>query len=187
VRELTSNVLVLLSGGVDSSACVSYYIAQGASVSTLFVDYGQVSAQKEYDAALKICDHYKVPLDIAKLSGCKTWSGGYVPGRNSFFLYVGIINFQHSKGIIALGIHAGTNYNDCTPDFIQVMQASFDIYSDGCIRVGAPFISFSKRDIWNYCNLEKVPIGLTYSCELGKEQPCGRCSSCKDLEAINVS
>lgn len=186
MEELTSNVLVLLSGGIDSCACVSYYIAQGASVRTLFVDYGQVSAQKEYDAALKICEYYKIPIDTVNLSGYKPWSGGYVPGRNSFFLYVGIMHFQYNAGIIALGIHAGTNYSDCSPEFVQIMQASFDLYADGCVHVGAPFISFNKRDIWNYCKSENVPIELTYSCELGKEQPCGYCLSCKDLEVLNA-
>jgi len=186
VEELTSNVLVLLSGGIDSCACVSYYIAQGASVRTLFVDYGQVSAQKEYGAALEICDYYKISLDTVKLFGHKTWSGGYVPGRNSFLLHVGIMYFQYNSGIIALGIHSGPNYSDCTPEFVRIMQTSFDLYTDGCVNIGTPFVNFNKRDVWNYCKSQNVPIGLTYSCELGKEQPCGYCLSCKDLEILNA-
>jgi 7-cyano-7-deazaguanine synthase len=48
-------------------------------------------------------------------------------------------------------------------------------------------LDFSKRDIWKYCKIEKVPIHLTYSCELGKKQPCGNCDTCKDLEKIYAS
>jgi len=184
VNDAPQNVLVLLSGGIDSCACASYYITQGASVNALFINYGQNSAQREADAALKICEYYDIPLDKVIISGFKSWSGGCIPGRNSFLLYTGMISFRYTTGIIALGIHAGTNYSDCSPEFVQIMQASFDLYADGCIYVGAPFINFNKRDIWNYCKSENVPIEFTYSCELGREQPCGNCLSCKDLKAL---
>lgn len=182
--NLARNVLVLLSGGLDSCACASYYIAQGASVSALFVDYGQISSQREVDAALKICDHYNISLDKITISGFQSWAGGYIPGRNSFLLYTSMMHFRHTTGIIALGIHAGTNYSDCSREFVQTMQVSFDIYTDGCIHIGAPFINLNKREVWNYCKLENVPIELTYSCELGREQPCGECLSCKNLEVL---
>jgi 7-cyano-7-deazaguanine synthase len=185
VSNLARNVLVLLSGGIDSCACVSYYIAQGASVSALFVDYGQISSQREANAALKICKYYNIPLNKITVSGLKSWLGGYVPGRNAFLLYTGMMSFQDTTGTIALGIHAGTNYNDCSQEFIQTMQLSFDLYTDGCIRV--PFINLNKLGVWNYCKSENIPIELTYSCELGKEQPCGDCLSCKDLEILHAS
>lgn len=182
---LNSNVLVLLSGGIDSSACVFYYITQGASVSGLFVDYAQHSSSQEKCASIQISKHYKIPINIIKMSGHKSLSGGYIRGRNSFLLYAAMMHFQYESGIVALGIHKGTSYRDCSPGFIQVMQDSFDIYTDGCVQIGVPFADFSKRDIWDYCKSNKnIPLHLTYSCELGKKQPCGYCSSCKDLEAL---
>jgi 7-cyano-7-deazaguanine synthase len=67
------------------------------------------------------------------------------------------------------------------------MQSSFDLYTDGCIRIGVPFIKWNKRMIWDYCKTKKIPLEITYSCELGQDQPCGQCLSCKDLEALHVS
>lgn len=186
MNDSARNVLVLLSGGIDSCACASYYIAQGASVSALFVNYGQISAQREVNAVLKICGYYNIPLDKVTISGFKSWTGSCIPGRNSFLLYTGMMSFRHTTGIIALGIHAGTNYSDCSQEFIQTMQVSFDLYTDGCIQIGAPFVNFNKRGVWNYCQSENVPIELTYSCELGREQPCGECLSCKDLEVLHA-
>jgi len=186
-NKLDQHVLVLLSGGIDSCACVSYYIAQGASVNALFIDYGQISSQREADAALKICENYNISLDKVTISGFKSFSDGYILGRNSLLLYTAIMSFRHAAGIIALGIHSGTNYSDCSQEFIKVMQASFDIYTDGCIQIGAPFIKFNKLGIWNYCKSENIPVQLTYSCELGRDQPCGKCLSCKDLEALYAS
>jgi len=181
------NTLVLTSGGIDSSACVDYYINGGFSVAGLFIDYGQISAPKEESAAMNISKYYNIPLQKIKLTGFRKWSDGYIPGRNAFLLHGALMAFKHDTGIISIGIHTGTNYNDCSESFIETMQSSFDLYTDGCIRIGVPFIKWNKRMIWDYCKTKKIPLEITYSCELGQDQPCGQCLSCKDLEALRVS
>lgn len=178
------NVLVLLSGGIDSTACVDYYLTQQQPVSAIFIDYGQLSANKERCSATAICDYYEIPLSIVKCSGLKQFSESYILGRNAFLLNTGLITFEYNTGIIALGIHSGTTYCDCSEQFIRYMQTLFDFYTDGCISIGTPFLDWSKQNIWDYCISRKVPIEATYSCELGKRQPCGQCSSCKDLEVL---
>ncbi|MBD2501887.1 7-cyano-7-deazaguanine synthase [Anabaena azotica] len=180
------STLLLLSGGIDSSACLHYYLNKGFSVSALFIHYGQISASKEESAATNISKHYNIPIEKIKLTGFKKWAGGYIPGRNAFLLHTALMAFKENTGIISIGIHAGTNYNDCSERFIATMQSSFDIYTDGCIRIGVPFMKWDKRMIWDYCKLNQVPLEITYSCELGQEQPCGQCLSCKDLEALRV-
>jgi len=180
------NVLVLLSGGIDSSACITYYLSQKFPVQALFVDYGQVAAQREFSAAFQICNYYDVNLNKVTATGFKKWSGGYIPGRNAFLLYTALMSFSRDTGLIAIGIHAGTSYSDCSELFIHKLQSSFDLYTDGCIQIGVPFVTWNKRSIWSYCNAKEVPLDLTYSCELGEEPPCGRCSSCKDLEALRA-
>ena len=61
------DVLVLLSGGIDSAACAQFYKRQGYSVKTLFIDYGQQAALKEAEAALKISKHLALPLNKLSL------------------------------------------------------------------------------------------------------------------------
>lgn len=188
VRQYTpsknKHALVLLSGGIDSSACAAFYLTQKFSVQALFVDYGQISAARESSSAVAICAHYGIPLEKIVCSGFTRWEGGYIPGRNAFLLYSALMAFKRATGIIAIGIHAGTSYQDCSERFIHHMQSSFDLYADGRIRIGAPFLRWSKRQIWDYSKKHKIPVQLTYSCELGVRQPCGRCFSCKDLEAL---
>jgi len=46
-----SEVLVLLSGGIDSAACVAFFQNRGNGVGGMFVDYGQISAAREKKAA----------------------------------------------------------------------------------------------------------------------------------------
>lgn len=44
VRGLDLEVLVLLSGGIDSTACLDFYLQLGRPSCALFVDYGQPAA-----------------------------------------------------------------------------------------------------------------------------------------------
>jgi 7-cyano-7-deazaguanine synthase len=185
-KSRQKKVMVLLSGGIDSSACIAYYLSQRFLVTALFVNYGQKSAKREVRAARLISKAYRVPLKVIKLSGGKSWGGGCILGRNAFLLYAGLMNFKHENGLIAIGVHSSTTYWDCSEEFIKKIQDSFESYSKGCISVDAPFLKWNKKEIWNFCIKEKVPLEYTYSCELGKEQPCGQCLSCKDLEALNA-
>jgi 7-cyano-7-deazaguanine synthase len=182
----TKEALVLLSGGIDSTACLAFYQSQGFSVSALFVNYGQLSAQLEEDAASAICQHYSVPFQTTAFSGLRQRSGGYIPGRNAFLLYTALLAFRSDTGIISIGIHSGTTYQDCSEEFVKDLQSSFDLYTDGRICIGAPFLRWNKLEIWHYSQNVRVPLHMTYSCELGLPQPCGKCLSCKDVEALHA-
>lgn len=180
-----TKVLVLLSGGIDSSACINYYLAKKFNVSALFIDYGQIAAGPELKAAELISNYYDITLEKIVISGNSKWSNGFVMGRNAFLLFTALMNFKYESGLISIGIHSGTTYWDCSENFVELIQKSYNAYSNGCISLDIPFIKWNKREIWDYCINEKVPIDLTFSCELGKIQPCGECLSCKDLEALN--
>jgi 7-cyano-7-deazaguanine synthase len=181
------NVLVLLSGGVDSSACVSFYLEQNFKVAGLFVDYGQLAAKKESSAAKKIASYYKIPFEKVVIKNPAKFSSGNILGRNLFLLSTALLNFKPKNGIICIGIHDGTAYPDCTKKFINDLQGVFDIYKNGAIQIGIPFVSFNKAEVWSFCQVNNVPVQLTYSCERGKNQPCGKCLSCKDLEILYAS
>ena len=161
-----------------------YYVTQGYSARGLFVDYGQLSAGLEREAVERICKSYKIPFDVISLSGMKKWKNGFVLGRNAFLLFTALMNFNEENGLVAIGVHDGTDYWDCKRDFMSKIKGLFDAYSNGQILIDAPFIDWSKREIWEYCIKENVPIKKTYSCELGQKQPCKKCLSCKDLETL---
>lgn len=180
-------VQVLLSGGIDSSACVAFYLEHGFSVSGAFIDYGQAANLNEAHAAKIISEYYKIPLKQFMCSGFHKKKEGYIRGRNAFFLIAALMELSEKKSIIAMGIHSGTEYIDCSSMFINDMQSIFDSYTNGVIQIGVPFLKWTKNDIWSFCKSRSVPIDLTYSCELGLEQPCGKCLSCHDLEVLYAS
>ncbi len=166
----SGNVLVLLSGGIDSATCVEYYTSRRYTVSALFIDYGQADSEKEFSAASAISGHYSVSLRRLTVSGCAV-PEGYVPARNSLLLSLALMDFRHECGILALGIHAGTPYVDCSPDFVQAMQQVLDLYTKGRIRIDAPFLNWTKSEIWDYAQMKHVPLHLTHSNNLSDLHP----------------
>jgi 7-cyano-7-deazaguanine synthase len=179
-------VFVLASGGIDSTGCLSFYLDQQDDVEALFIDYGQAARKQEFRAVSSICDHLGIPLNTIRCAGASRKTSGMIYGRNAFLLYLALMEFPSNHGIISIGIHSGTQYYDCSPQFISSLQKVFDLYTNGAVRIGVPFLTWLKPDILAFCQQRDVPLSLTYSCELGLNQPCGKCTSCRDLEALNV-
>jgi len=182
-RERRS-VAVLLSGGIDSSACVDFYASQALEVHPLFVDYGQPASRAELQSAIAICRFYEISLQKVALSGPKIPPFGEIFGRNLMLLSVALLNTGLSPSLIALGIHAGTRYFDCTPTFFRLCNQIMEGYSDGRTRIAAPFLRMDKAKVWAYCAQNKVPVHLTWSCEASSAKPCRKCLSCKDKESL---
>ncbi len=183
--EKKTKVLVLSSGGIDSTATIKFYLNLGCYVESIFVDFGQVSRKKEYFAVKQITNFYKIKLIKVKTVFCeKNFSGGLIQGRNIFLLSTALMDFKYNSGILAIGIHAGTNYFDCSNEFIEQINSLIKKQSNELISIGSPFIQFNKLEIFKYCSDNGVPLHLTYSCELGLPQPCGKCLSCKDLKRL---
>lgn len=180
------SITILVSGGLDSMACTHFYKEKWKNISGIFIDYGQKSVNKEKKAAKQIMKQLSVPLSTVHIEGiCPIEEeSGFIQGRNMAFLILGLMNVQSESGAIALGIHSGTEYRDCSTEFIKLSQKIFDLYTDGKFTIGAPFVNWTKIDIWKYCICNNLPIELTYSCEYGSDNPCNVCKSCKEREFL---
>ena len=179
-RRRKSSVEVLVSGGIDSAALLAFYLRQRFDVRALFVDFGQPAAKQESLAARAVCKHYDLRLSIITVESGAVFSAAEIPGRNAFLMFAAVLVRGVNPGIIAIGIHEGPPYYDCTEGFLKSIQTVSDGYAAGQIKVAAPFLKWSKQTIWEFCSKVGVPVDLTYSCERGGVRPCGRCLSCKD-------
>lgn len=179
-----ADALVLTSGGIDSSTLLALLHEQGFRPSGLFLDYGQASAKAEEVAVTTICSEYSVPLAVVRHRGTH-FGTGEIRGRNAFLLQVALMEFAAISGTILIGIHAGTGYRDCTAEFVELMHRSFDFHTGGAISVCAPFVSWSKREVFDLAIHLGVPVARTHSCEAGSE-PCGGCRSCLDRIALGL-
>ena len=99
------NICVLLSGGIDSAACLHFYLKQKKTVNAFYIDYGQLSASCELKAAEQISQYYSVNLKVLKLEGVLTSKKDYICGRNFFLLAAALMEMPNAN-IIALGIWA---------------------------------------------------------------------------------
>ena len=94
---------------------------------------------------------------------------------------------NEDKNLIAIAIHSGTKYYDCSEVFFNKAASIVEDYSGGRIKLIAPFLNWSKAEIYVYCKKQSIPIKLTHSCESGDIAPCGMCLSCVDRKAFDVS
>src|SRR5690348_11649637 len=112
-KEFDNEAMVLLSGGVDSTACLAFLRSQNTRSSCLYINYGHSAANKETRAALEVSAFYGVHLKQIAVSGFPQWGAGFIPGRNAFLLHTALMATPFKKGIVAIGIHSGTAYSDC--------------------------------------------------------------------------
>lgn len=201
--------IVLFSGGLDSTTCLYWALAQGYECETLTVAYGQrhereVKSAQKITQKLGVKSHFitlnlpwlktsslvdanaqipDVPVEQIKKEGIPST---YVPGRNLMFLSVAgsLLDALGAQAIVA-GPNAVdfSGYPDCTPAFFK---AAAEALSRGTkqgvtrgIEVLAPLMKLSKAEIVKLGAQLGVPFELTWSCYAGGDKPCGKCDSCK--------
>jgi 7-cyano-7-deazaguanine synthase len=178
--------LLLFSGGLDSTAVLHMLLGQHFDVQTLFIDYGQAAASQEWAHAEKLARQHHVGLQMVQVKSNGEFRPGEITGRNSLLISVAVTFGSIGRGLLALGIHSGTGYYDCSPDFVMRMGHLVSEQTAGRLRLYAPFVDWTKRDIWDYCLVSNVPVGMTYSCETGGQAPCGVCPSCRDRRQLDA-
>ena len=180
-----TNAIVLLSGGIDSAACALLLKSQMKDIRGLFVDYGQAASELERPAAEKIAEWLQINLNVLRVESPLQFSAGRIPGRNGLLVSGALTYGELHTGVIALGVHAGAPYYDCSERFVTRINELIQEYTDGRVSVAAPFLTWCKADIVQFCRDRGLPLGKTYSCERGHNPPCGECNSCRDRAALN--
>lgn len=175
---------VLMSGGIDSAACAAFLTAQGFRISALFVDYGQAALKEELAAVRALSSMLGIEFHELAFKGAAPFGPGELVGRNAFLVFAALLATRAESNLIALGVHAGTPYYDCSPAFIDTINRALIEHTDNAVQVIAPFLEWTKRDIYDYFIQSDLPIEHTYSCEMGGKPACGSCASCLDRKAL---
>lgn len=153
-------------------------------VTPFYVNFGQKALENEMRSISIISDRYHVNPQIVHYSSPITYGAGEVCGRNAFLVFAALMANPNISGTLAMGLHSGTSYYDCSEQFTHDIQRLLDGYSSGQILFEAPFLEWDKRMVFQYSLDNGVPIDMTYSCERGGDEPCGVCSSCLDRRAL---
>lgn len=184
MKNVSTTATVLMSGGIDSAACAHLLRSQGLAVGGLFIDYGQAAAEREARAVSSLAEYLGIAVRKIGLSGSPSSGPGEIVGRNAFLIFTALLQTRGRSNLLALGLHAGTPYYDCSETFVASVNRLVAEHTDGRVSVVAPFITWTKKDVYDYFVSARLPLEITYSCEAGTEPTCGACASCRDREAL---
>lgn len=206
--------VIILSGGLDSTT-LAYEVTKKNrydEIHAITYGYGQTH-HKEIECAkitatkLRFRRHHIV--DISDVGGilhsaltgrAPVPEGSYddvnqrqtvVPNRNMIMLSIAA-GYAMSIGATDLyyGAHTGDHvtYPDCSPEFIDAMNAVLVVSHYTPIRVMVPFLHYSKGNIVAKGLLLDVPYQDTWTCYKGGMVACGKCGSCIErLEAFEFA
>lgn len=204
---MTEQVLLLASGGLDSTTVAYLLVEQGRNVLPLFYDYGQHCVETEWNRLQDVLPEKVLSPERNNISdifrGSKSrlireadlWSDNvqdddlYVPYR-TFFFYAAAAARAQTLGVTS--VYTGfINSNhakeiDCTAEFMNKLDGLSE--QIGPVRFISPFRYHSKTDVTREALRLGVPIGRTFSCQAASQLPCGACPNCVErLTALRAT
>jgi 7-cyano-7-deazaguanine synthase len=202
-RNKPMNVVVLLSGGMDSVTALYDAHSKHRVTAALSFRYGSKHNARELPFAemharrLGI-EFLTVPLDfIGEHFQSNLLQGGgaipkghyeeemmkqtVVPFRNGIMLAIaaGFAESRGSQGLV-IAAHAGDHaiYPDCREGFMQSMARAIRLGTYDSLELLRPFITMNKAEITTLgCQLG-IDYAETWSCYEGGEVHCGECGTC---------
>ncbi|HCA5736781.1 TPA: 7-cyano-7-deazaguanine synthase [Citrobacter freundii] len=192
-----NKVLLLASGGLDSTTVAYQLAAEGIEVVPIFFNYGQHCVETEWARVNEVLpSEMQRPerFDISDIFRgsqsrliCEAdlWTEDikdddlYIPYRTMLFFAAAAARAQ-IVGI--LNVYTGfINSNhakeiDCTAAFMNNLDELTSTI--GPVRFHSPFRYSSKADVARVAAELGVPIGRTYSCQASAQFPCGACPNC---------
>lgn len=178
-----SNATVLLSGGVDSAVVLALLSSGAQPANAVWIHYGQPAASAERQASKVLAAYYGATWAELVVTGLAPPTAGEFPGRND--MLIALAAASAPGRCLAIGVHAGTSYADCSPSWLGEWQRLLTVEHYGTVRLLAPLADLSKAQVYALAGQCGIPVGLTHSCETSVV-PCGTCLSCKDRQAIHA-
>lgn len=185
------DVMVLLSGGLDSTVLATIANRAGRLAVAAFVDYGQPAAAQEREAAQRWCGRNTsrlielraaFPAAIGLASGVGAPGPRVIPCRNLILISLAA---SSAPEVGAREVWYGAtgadqaSYPDCRPEFAAALSAVLAL--DGGVTVRAPLAGMLRPEVRALAVALQVAVADTWSCYQAREDgmPCGECDSCR--------
>lgn len=196
-----NNVLVIFSGGQDSTTCLFWAKKEFANIEAITFDYGQ-RHKIELEAAKNITSKANIPHKIIKLDALQMSANAlttaseittnpnnglpttFVPGRNIIFVTIAAAYAYEEKiPNLVLGVSQVdySGYPDCRQDTISSLENTLRLGMEFPFKVHTPLIKESKKDTILIAQaLGALPyLAYSHTCYKGQKPPCGDCPACK--------
>ncbi len=150
----------LVSGGLDSTLIGVMAAESGVTTYPLFIDYGQLAANQEWEACKLVHDRYNLPkprrVDISGF-GKLVQSGltsanvdieqkAFTPGRNMLFLLLGSsYGLQSGVNKVAIGLLSEeySLFPDQSSKFIEDTETAIESALGSRIQIITPLSAYS--------------------------------------------
>jgi 7-cyano-7-deazaguanine synthase len=186
-------LVVLASGGLDSSLMMFLLKEEGHEIYPLHINYGQLAEEREWQACTRICDFLSIVPVRMDISGfgklvrsgitdpsLDVYEEAFLPTRNLTFLTLGgAYAYSKSIDIVAIGLLSNPIFPDQTKESVQCAETSISSSLGTPIHFLTPLIELDKRDILKLAKKTDL-LQITYYCHSGEKEPCGKCISCKE-------
>lgn len=201
---MNKTVILLLSGGIDSSVLLAKLTNEGYSVMALSFDYGQkhrieLTFAKGNAMKYGVKSHKIITLDsqlfkssalvnaemaVSSYESTDLPLGNvntYVPFRNLMFISTALSlaeNLNIHEIYIAVNKDDHNNFWDCKKDFIKHINQIAKLNT--AIQIHTPFIDLTKKEIIRLAKQLDVNLAETITCyQPNGKKECGQCLSCR--------
>ena len=203
-----SEIVMLLSGGLDSFTAAAILKDEGYRLNALSVRYGQrhvreLESARRVATSLGVERHLELAVDLSRVGGSALTSNidvpkdrpiddqipvTYVPARNTVLLSLALA-WAEALGVSDIGIGANaldySGYPDCRPEYMRAFEAMANLATKAGVegtrfRIHAPLMQMGKSQIIQRGLSLGLDYALTHSCydPLDDGRPCRRCDSC---------
>jgi 7-cyano-7-deazaguanine synthase len=178
-QNLNKKAIILFSGGLDSTTCLSVALKEGYSPFLLTVNYGQrhdfeIKAAIRIAKYLNVKDHSIVDINLSQFGGSALTDSievpknrdlthsddipvTYVPARNTVFLSLALAWAETlDVNNIFIGVNAldYSGYPDCRPEYIKSFEKTANLATKAGVlgkkfKIHTPLINMTKDEIIN--------------------------------------
>jgi len=200
-----NKVVLLFSGGIDSTVLYYWLINANYDVFPIHINYGQttylgeINAIKEVTSALGELMQSPLFINVPNLkqigsgtlvgeltldnNSVDKWSQNeFFPNRNMIFISIAA-SYAYKMGInkLAIGVVGENTYTDTRSSFIRSIASTLS-ESLAQFEFIVPFIDQSRKIVLDESVRLNVPIEKTFSCNCLGDRHCLLCNSCLDRQ-----
>ncbi len=205
-------IIVLTSGGVDSSILIDYLVRKRYEVHPVFIRQGLLWEQAEIYWLGKYLKAYSrkfktarvKPLTVLDIPSRNLYRNHwgitgknvpgyysqdekvYLPGRNILMLSAAAV-FGAGRGIreIALGTLSRNPFPDASRKFFDSVQKMLGLGLNQKIKIHTPFLKLKKKQVAALSG--GLPLKFVFSCLKPRGlKPCGACNKCREREKLSA-
>ncbi len=209
MKNENEKVVVVLSGGLDSSTLLYDTFSKYSQVYAISFEYGQKHSRelefaKYHSTKLGVIDHKILDItfmkDITKGASALTDDDieiphikdtlgdpqpiSYVPNRNMIMLSIAA-SYAEAIGAtrVLYGAQAHDTYSgywDASPEFLPQINNVLQLNRRNKIAIEAPFVLLKKPELIKLGSELGLDYSMTTSCYNGHKKACGTCPTCSD-------